>query len=91
MERILTCGDKKGAVFSRSINGSDIQQVAERFQRSVCLVGQYFFGQYLAQLYAFLVETVQIPEESLEHDLVLEVCEQCAERCRCQHVAGDDA
>ena len=48
-------------------------------------------GKNLAELNAFLIEAVQIPDKALEHDLVLKVCEQSAERSRCQLVADDDA
>ena len=30
--------------------GSDIQQIAENLQRSVCLVGQHLFGQHFSKL-----------------------------------------
>ena len=36
--------------------------------------------QNLSELYAFLVEAVHIPQEALEHDLVLKVCQKCSER-----------
>ena len=48
-------------------------------------------GKNLAELNAFLIEAVQIPDKALEHDLVLKVCEQSAERSRCQLVTDDDA
>ena len=46
---------------------------------TVSLVCEDLLGEDFAELYAFLVETVQIPEETLEHDLVLEVCKECTE------------
>ena len=46
---------------------------------AVGLVCEDFLGEDLSELYAFLVEAVQVPQEALEHDLVLEVCEECAE------------
>lgn len=67
------------------------QQVAVLLECAVGLVRQHALGKNLAQLYAFLIETVQIPEEALEHDLILKVCEQRAQRSRCQLVADDDA
>ena len=38
---------------------------------------QYPLCQYLAKLYALLVEAVQVPYKALEHDLVLKVCKNC--------------
>ena len=52
---------------------SDIHQITEYFQCSVCLVGQYAFCQYFTELYTFLVEAVHVPYKSLEHDFVFEV------------------
>ena len=54
-------------------------------------MGEHSLCEHLAELNAFLVEAVQVPAESLEHDLVLEMSEQCAERCRVQLIADDDA
>ena len=51
----------------------NIHQIAEYFQCSVCLVGQYAFCQYFTELYTFLVEAVYVPYEALEHDFVFEV------------------
>ena len=42
-------------------------------------MGQHTFRQHLAQLYAFLVKAVQVPCESLEHHLVFEMGQQCAQ------------
>ena len=58
---------------------SDPEHVCVLCESAVGLVCEDAFCQDLAELYAFLIEAVQIPEESLEHDLVLEVCEQGAE------------
>lgn len=44
----------------------------------------------LTELYAFLVEGVEVPEEALEHDLVLEVGEQGTECLRGQAVSMDE-
>ena len=52
---------------------SDIHQIAEYFQCSVCLMSQYAFCQYFTELYTFLVEAVHVPYEALEHDFVFEV------------------
>ena len=57
----------------------DPEHVCVFFESPVCIVRENAFSKDFAELYAFLVEAVQIPEESLEHDLVLEVCEQGAE------------
>ena len=51
----------------------NIHQIAEYFQCSVCLVGQYAFCQYFTELYTFLIEAVYVPYEALEHDFVFEV------------------
>ena len=51
----------------------DIQKIAVFFQCSVCIMSQHPFCQNFSELNAFLIETVDIPQESLEHDLVLEV------------------
>ena len=48
-------------------------------------------GQELAELDAFLIEAVHVPDEALEHDLVLEVSEQSAEGFGIQGVADDNA
>ena len=66
-----------------------MKQIAEGFQRAVRIMGQNPFGKDFAQLYAFLVETVQIPQETLVHDLVLEMGKQRAKRFRCQFAADD--
>ena len=54
-------------------------------------MGQHALRQHLAQLYAFLVKAVQVPEESLEHHLVLEVGKQRTQRFRRQFLADNDA
>ena len=70
---------------------SDLQQIAEGFQCPVCLMGKHALGQYFAQLYAFLVEAVQVPQESLEHHLVLKVRKQRTQCFRRQLFTDDDA
>ena len=67
------------------------QQVAVLLECAVGLVREDALGKNLAELNAFLIEAVQIPDKALEHDLVLKVCEQSAERSRCQLVTDDDA
>ena len=52
---------------------------------------QHALGQHLAQLHALLVKAVQVPRKALEHDLVLKVRQQRAERLRGQLLADDDA
>ena len=44
----------------------------------------------LTELYSFLIEGVEVPEEALEHDLVLEVGEQGTECLRCQAVSMNE-
>ena len=53
-------------------------------------MSQNTFGKYFTELYAFLIETVQIPEEPLEHNLVFEMGQQSAEGLRGQLFADDD-
>ena len=69
---------------------SDFQQVAERLQCAVCFMGQYAFREHFAQLDAFLVKAVQVPQEALEHDLVFIVGQQGAKCFRRQLVTDDD-
>ena len=54
-------------------------------------MGQHSFCQHLAQLNAFLVKTVQVPQEALEHYLVFKMRKQSAECFRCQAVPDNDA
>ena len=54
-------------------------------------MSQNTFCQNLAKLYSFLVETVDIPKESLEHDLVFKVCKQSAKCLWVQLISNDDA
>ena len=61
----------------------DIQKITEYFQGSVCLMCKYAFCKDFTELNTFLIEAVYIPQESLEHDFVLEVSKQCSERCWC--------
>ena len=70
---------------------SDLQQITEGFQCPVCLMGKHALGQYFAQLYAFLVEAVQVPQEALEHHLVLEMRKQRPQRFRRKLLPDDDA
>ena len=48
-------------------------------------------GEKLAELDAFLVEAVQVPDEALEHDFVLKVGQQGAESFGSELVGDDDA
>ena len=61
----------------------NVQKITEYSQGSVCLMCKYAFCKDFTELNTFLIEAVYIPQESLEHDLVLEVSKQCSERCRC--------
>lgn len=63
---------------------SDIQKIAELFQSSVCLMCKHTFCKNLTKLYAFLVKAVYVPYKSLEHDLVLKVCQKRSKSLRCQ-------
>ena len=70
---------------------SDIQQIAVCLESSVRVVCEDALCKLLAELNAFLVKTVDVPKEALEHDLVLKVGEQGAKRTRGQLAADDDA
>ena len=54
-------------------------------------MSQNALSKELAELYAFLVEAVDVPYKALEHDLVLEVCKERAERLGIEVIARDDA
>ena len=45
----------------------------------------------LTKLYAFLVKAVYVPQESLEHNFVLEMSKKCTKRFRCYLITNDDA
>ena len=66
---------------------SDFKQIAVGFECSIRVMGQNTLGKEFAELYAFLIEAVDIPQESLEHDLVLEMGEECAKASRVELVA----
>ena len=53
-------------------------------------MGEHALCENLAELYALLVEAVQIPYEALEHYLVLEVSKQCTECLRIYLITDDD-
>ena len=69
---------------------SDIQQITVNFQCSVSVVCKYTFCKDFTKLYTLLVEAVQIPEEALEHDLVLKVCKKRTQRLRCKFLTDND-
>ena len=50
----------------------------------------FCFGGSDAEQIAFLVKTVQVPQESLEHDLVFKMGQQCAERFRGQLITDNN-
>ena len=52
---------------------SDAEQIAEDLQGTIRFMSQHALRQHLSQLYAFLIKTVQVPKESLEHHLVFKV------------------
>ena len=58
---------------------SDSEHLCIFCERAVGLMCEDLLREDFAKLYAFLVEAVQVPQETLEHDLVLEVCEKCSE------------
>ena len=72
------------------LTGSDIQKLCIGCERAVGISCEDLLGELLAELHAFLIEGVQVPDEALEHDLVLEVRKQCAERFGRQLIADDD-
>ena len=71
--------------------GSDLKHIRVRLQSAVGVVSQNALSKEFAELYAFLVEAVDVPYKALEHNLVLEVSKECAERLGSQLLAGDDA
>ena len=54
-------------------------------------MSQNAFCKDFTKLYTLLVEAVYVPQESLEHDLILEVCKQCSQRLRIYLISDDDA
>ena len=52
---------------------------------------KYTFCKYFTKLYTFLVKAVYVPQESLEHNFVLEVSKKCTKRFRCYLITNDDA
>ncbi len=58
---------------------SDLQKLAVSAERSVCFVGENTLCKHFAQLHALLIEAVDIPDKSLEHDLVLKMSQESAE------------
>ena len=70
---------------------SAVKQGVKGSQLGAHIVAEDFFGQDFAELHAFLVEGVEIPQEALKHDFVLKVGEQGAEGARCQSAAVNEA
>ena len=58
---------------------SDVEQLAVLSECAVCLVSENLLGKNLTKLNTFLIEAVNIPDESLEHDLILKMREKSAE------------
>mgnify|MGYP006922541739 CR=1 FL=1 len=54
-------------------------------------MGQHLLGQDLAELHALLVEAVDVPHESLIHDLILEVGQERSQGLGGQLLSRDDA
>ena len=68
----------------------DAEQFAVGGQGTVRILCQDLLGQQFAELYAFLIEGVDVPREALEHDFVLEVRQDRAQALRCDLVAYDN-
>ena len=47
--------------------------------------------KYLSELNAFLVKAVHIPEEALEHHLILKMSKESSDRFRCELISDYDA
>ena len=47
--------------------------------------------QHFSKLNTFLVKAVDVPQESLEHHLILKMSKKRSQRSRCQLIADDDA
>ena len=60
--------------------GSDLKHIRVRLQSAVGVVSQNALSKEFAELYAFLVEAVDVPYEALEHNLVLEVSKEACRR-----------
>ena len=67
-----------------------MQQIAESSQSTICLVGKHLLGKHFAKLDAFLIEGIDIPGKSLEHDLVFKVGKQSAKCSWCQLIADNN-
>ena len=90
----MNCSGKPGARRlrrARARTESAVEQSVKSCQFGAHVVAEDFFGQYFAELYAFLIERVEIPQEALKHDFVLKVGEQGAEGARCQPAAVNEA
>ena len=61
--------------------GSDLKHIRVRLQSAVGVVSQNALSKEFAELYAFLVEAVDVPYEALEHNLVLEVSKELGVSC----------
>ena len=77
--------------FIKLSESENAKQLAVLCQSTVCILCENCLGQDLTELYAFLVEAVDIPCEALEHNFILEMSEDGAECFRCQLVSYDDA
>ena len=70
---------------------SDIQKIAVFLKSSVCIVSKDSLCQNFSKLNTFLVEAVYIPQEALEHYLVLEMSKECTKCSRIELVTDYDA
>ena len=67
------------------------KQVCVSLKCSVHFSAKYCLCKYLTKLYTFLVEAVDVPDEALEHYLVLEVCKEGTDCCWVDLLSVDKA
>ena len=70
---------------------SDAEKIAVGLEGSVGLVSQHLLGEDLAELYALLIEAVDIPYKALEHYLVLEMSKYGSHCLRGKLISDNDA
>ena len=69
----------------------DFHQIRISLERAVRVMRENLLRKLLSELNAFLVERVDVPYESLEHNLVLEMCKKRTEHFRSELVSIDEA
>ena len=67
------------------------KQVCESFKGTVHFSAENCLCKYLTELYSFLVERVDVPDEALEHYLVFEVSKKGSDRCWVNLLSVDKA